>query len=75
VDAQVAIGGFQQGLQLIESERTIDGKRTDDAQTNAFVNQAVKVRGHGFAACAAGDVVSSAAGFSVARAGSTILPS
>lgn len=36
--AQVAIGGLQQGLELVEGQRTIHGESTDDAQADALVD-------------------------------------
>src|SRR5580704_15461038 len=48
VDAEVAVGGIEQFLQLIESERLVDGKRAQNAQTKPFVDESVELgRGEG----------------------------
>src|SRR5579864_9531363 len=44
VDAQVAVGRFQQGFQFVKRERAIHRERADDAEANVFVNQAVEIR-------------------------------
>jgi hypothetical protein len=43
VDAQVAVCCVQKSFKFIESERIIYGKRTNDAEANAFVNQAIEI--------------------------------
>src|SRR5437870_8711965 len=44
VHAQVAIGGFQQFLKLVEAHRIIYRKRAHNSETDRFVNQPVQVR-------------------------------
>src|SRR5271165_2308744 len=46
MDAQVAIGSLEQGLKFIEGLRTVDGQGADDAQANAFMDQAVEIGGN-----------------------------
>src|ERR1700687_5240975 len=48
VNTEVAVGGFKQGLELIERERAIHCQRADNSQADAFMDQAVEIRGHGF---------------------------
>src|SRR3954452_24188522 len=43
VHAQVAIGGLQQALELIEGERLVDRERTHDGQPHPLVNEAVEL--------------------------------
>src|SRR2546422_3072239 len=42
VDAQVAVGGLHQTLELIEAEPVIDRQRADDAEAHALVDHAVE---------------------------------
>jgi len=42
VNAQVAVGGFEHALEIVETERIVGGEGTDDAEANAFVNEAVE---------------------------------
>src|SRR5439155_595749 len=44
VHAQVAIGGFQQFLKLVEAHRIIYRERAHNSETDRFVNQPVQVR-------------------------------
>src|SRR5271157_2772553 len=44
VHAQVPIRCLQQGLQLVERQRTIHGQCADNAQPDALVNQPVQIR-------------------------------
>ena len=44
VDAQVAVRGGEQFLQVVEAERLIRRQGADDSQAHALVNQAVEVR-------------------------------
>ena len=32
VDAEVAVGGFEQAAEVVEAERVVDGERADDAE-------------------------------------------
>ena len=43
VDAQVAVGGGEQFLEIVEAERFIRRQGADNAQAHALVNQPVKV--------------------------------
>ena len=43
VDAEVAVGGFEDTLEIVEAEGVVGGERADDAETNAFVNQAIEL--------------------------------
>ena len=47
--AEIAVGGLEKRLQFIERQRTIHGQRTDDAQTYAFVDQAIEIWRDSFA--------------------------
>src|SRR5437763_4715935 len=49
VHAQIAIGRFQQGFQLIERKSPIHRERADDAETNMLVDQTIQIRGRRFA--------------------------
>src|SRR2546426_7297549 len=53
VYAQVAVGGLQQRLQLIEGERVIDRQRAHDPQPHPLVDQAVERRRYAFLRVAA----------------------
>ena len=53
VHAKVAVGGLEQGFQLVEGERAIDGERADNAEADALVDEAVEVARNGFAGMAA----------------------
>jgi hypothetical protein len=43
VNAEVAVGGAEQLLEFVESERFVDGKGADDRETRAFMNQAIEI--------------------------------
>ena len=43
VDTEIAIGGAYQLLELVESERFIYRKRTDDREPSALMNQPVEI--------------------------------
>src|SRR5690242_9742026 len=49
---KISVGGSEQGFELVEGERRIDGQRADNAQTHAFVDEAVQSRGQWFRALA-----------------------
>src|SRR5580658_9592014 len=40
--AAIAVGSLQDALEIVEGEGFVSGKRADDAQANAFMNQAVE---------------------------------
>ena len=42
MNAQVAVGGFQQRLQLVERERVIHGQCADNSEPHAFVDETVQ---------------------------------
>src|SRR6202042_2790592 len=42
VDAEVAVGGVEQPFQLREGQRLVDGKRAQDAQSQALMNQTIE---------------------------------
>ena len=42
VNAEIAVGSFEDALEIVEGERLVGGKSAHDAQANAFVNQAVE---------------------------------
>jgi len=42
VDAQVAVGGFEDAFEIVEAERIVGGKGADDAEADALVNQAIE---------------------------------
>src|SRR2546426_12496623 len=42
VHAKVAVGGLEQGFQLVEGERAIDGESADNAEADALVDEAVR---------------------------------
>src|ERR1035437_9875041 len=43
VDTQVTVGGIQQFLEFVEGQRLVDGERAENAQAQAFVDQAVEL--------------------------------
>ena len=42
MDAEVAVGGFENALEVIEAEAGVGGECADDAEANALVNQTVE---------------------------------
>ena len=42
VNAEVAVGRFQQAAQVVEAERVIDGEGAHDTQPQALVNDAIE---------------------------------
>jgi hypothetical protein len=42
VDAEVAVGGLEDTLEVVEAEGVVGRQGADDAETNAFVNQAIE---------------------------------
>src|SRR5215218_7936891 len=42
VDAQVAVGGVHQSLEIVEGERLVDGERAHDPESHALVDQTVE---------------------------------
>jgi hypothetical protein len=42
VDAEIAIGGFQQLLQVVEAQDLVYRERADDCESNAFVNERIE---------------------------------
>jgi hypothetical protein len=44
VDAEVAVGGFEHTLEVVEAEGIVGRKGADDAEADAFVNQAIEFR-------------------------------
>src|SRR5580704_6368666 len=44
VHAEVAVGGFEHAFEIVETQRVIDGERTDDAEAQTLVNQAIEFR-------------------------------
>ena len=40
--AQVAVGGLEHALEVVEAERIVGGERADDAEADALVNQAIE---------------------------------
>ena len=42
VDAEVAVGGFEDALEVVEAEGIVGGEGADDAETDAFVDQAIE---------------------------------
>ena len=44
VNAEIAVGGFEDALEVVEAERIVGREGADDAEANALVNQAVEFR-------------------------------
>jgi len=42
VDAEIAVGGLQDTLEIVEAEGVVGGEGADDAETDALVNQAIE---------------------------------
>ena len=42
VDAEVAVGGLEDALEVVEAEGVVGGEGADDAEANAFVDQAIE---------------------------------
>ena len=42
VDAQVAVGGLQQPLEIVERQPVVGGQRADNAETEPLVNDAIE---------------------------------
>ena len=42
MDAEIAVGGFEHALEVVEAERLVGGESADDAEANALVNEAIK---------------------------------
>ncbi len=42
VDAEVAVGGFEDAFEIVEAEAGVGGQSAYDSQADAFVNQAVE---------------------------------
>ncbi len=42
VNAEIAVSGLKNALEIVEGERLVGGESADDAEANAFVNQAVE---------------------------------
>ena len=42
VHAEVAVGGFEHALKVVEAERIVGGEGADDAEADALVNQAIE---------------------------------
>ena len=55
VDAEISVSGFEDALEVVEAEGIVGGEGADDAEANAFVDEAVEfgelgsARGSGFA--------------------------
>ncbi len=45
MNAQVAVGGTEQALQVVEGQGLIDGQGADDAQSHPLVDNTVQTRG------------------------------
>ncbi len=45
VYAQVAVGGAQEFLEIVEGKRSVRGERAHDAQAHALMNEPVEIRG------------------------------
>ena len=43
VDAEVAVSGFEDALEVVEAEGIVGGEGADDAEADALVNQAVEL--------------------------------
>src|SRR5690606_37093453 len=48
VNAQVAVGGTEHRLELVEAEALVDGEHADDAEPHPLVDQAIEVDGATF---------------------------
>ena len=44
VHAEIAVGSFEDAFEIVESQGFIGGESADNAEANAFVNQAVELR-------------------------------
>ena len=44
VDAEVAVGGLEDALEVFEAEAFVGGEGADDPEANAFVDQAIELR-------------------------------
>jgi len=42
MDAEVAVGGFEDALEVVEAEGIVGGEGADDAEADALVDQAVE---------------------------------
>ena len=42
MDAEVAVGGLEHALEIVEAERFVGGEGADDAEADALVNQAIE---------------------------------
>jgi hypothetical protein len=42
VDAEVAVGGFEDTLEVVEAEGIVGGKGADDAEADTLVNEAIE---------------------------------
>jgi len=42
VDAEVAVGGFENSFEVFEAEARVGGEGADDSEANALVNEAVE---------------------------------
>jgi len=42
VDAEVAVGGFEDALEVVEAERIVGGEGADDAEADALVDEAIE---------------------------------
>jgi len=42
VHAEVAVGSFEQTLEIVEAERIVGGERAENSETQAFVDQAIE---------------------------------
>jgi len=42
VDAEIAVGGLEDALEVLEAEAGVGGEGADDSETNALVNEAVE---------------------------------
>src|SRR5438094_203779 len=45
VHAEVAVGRFEQALQIVERQRVVDRQRADDGEAHALVDDAIEARG------------------------------
>jgi hypothetical protein len=43
VDAEIAVGGFEHALKVVEAEGIVSGEGADDAEADALVNQAIEL--------------------------------
>ena len=63
MDTEIAVGGLEQGFEFVEGLRAVDGQSADDAQANAFVDEAIEIGGDGLSTSGAAQFVSGGASF------------